>query len=185
MIEQSLVLIKPDGVQRGLIGEVIKRFENVGLKIVGMKMQRVDKKFAERHYPKRLIPILGGKTLADWEDLGIKTTKGKEELGKQAWNDLIKFTTEGPILAFVLEGVHAVQIVRKMVGHTSPHKADPGTIRGDYSPISMGYATVRKFGGRNLIHASGTVEEAKAEVKLWFKPGELHTYKTVHETHTR
>lgn len=185
MIEQTLVLIKPDGVQRGLIGEIIKRFENVGLRIAGMKMVWIDAKFAEKHYPKNLIPILGGKTIKDWEDLGIKTTKTKEELGKQAWEDLIRFTTEGPIIAFVLEGVHAVMIARKMVGHTSPHKAEPGTIRGDFSPISMGYATVKKFGGRNLVHASGTVEEAKKEIELWFKKDEIHSYETVHERHVK
>jgi nucleoside-diphosphate kinase len=185
MIEQTLVLLKPDAVQRCLVGKLIERFEQTGLKIVAMKMVWIDEKFAKQHYPDTLIPIVGNKTLVDWEELGIKTKKTAEELGREIMEDLVKFTTEAPIIAVVFEGVHAVAMVRKMVGHTSPHKAQPGTIRGDFTTISMGYATKRRFGGRNLIHASGSVEESKREIELWFNPSEIHDYKTVHEAHVK
>jgi len=157
MIERSLVIIKPDGVQRGLVGEIIKRFENTGLKIIGMKMVWADRKFAEEHY--------------------------KAHKAKPFFKDVVDFITEGPIVAFVLEGVHAVENVRKMVGSTSPNEAAPGTIRGDFAHISMKYASEKGSGGKNLIHASATKKEADDEIKLWFKKGELHSYKTVHEMH--
>jgi len=185
MIERSLVLLKPDAVQRGLIGEIIGRFERTGLKIVGLKMVWVNKDLAIKHYPETLIPIVGKKTLDDWKEMGIETDKTAEQLGAEIHKDLLKFTTEAPIVAMVLEGVHAVLIIRKIVGHTSPHKAEPGTIRGDYSPISMGYATQRRFGGRNLIHASGNVKEAEREIALWFKPEELYKYSSVHDAHVQ
>jgi nucleoside-diphosphate kinase len=150
-----------------------------------MKMVHIDKEFAEKHYPKDLIPILGNKTLADWEEMGIKSDKKAEELGTQCHKQLINYATESPIIAIVFEGVHAVMMVRKMVGHTSPHKANPGTIRADFSTVSMGYCTTKGFGGRNLIHASGSVDEAKREIDLWFTPKELFEYSTVHEKHFR
>ena len=180
-IERTFVAVKPDAVRRGLIGTVIKRFEQRGLKIVGMKMIWVDEEFATKHYPKEIIPRLTEKTIKELEEIGIEINESKEVLGKRVWEDLIKFTTGGPIVAMVLEGVHAVQIVRNMVGHTSPNKAVPGTIRGDFSSISMGYATVKGLGGRNIIHASSKKESADREIKLWFKPEELHTYKRVDE----
>ncbi len=183
MIERTLVLIKPDGVKRSLSGEIISRFEKTGLKIVGLKMVWVNKEFAKKHYPEELIPRLGEHTIKDYTEMGVKTTESKEVLGKKAWENLLDFFTEGPIVAIVLEGVHAIEVVRKITGSTSPNKAQPGTIRGDFSSISMGYATIRKFGGRNLIHASGTKEEAKDEIKLWFKENELHSYKSVHDEH--
>lgn len=157
MIERSLVIIKPDGVQRSLIGEIIKRFENTGLKIIGMKMVWADRKFAEEHY--------------------------KAHKAKPFFKDVVDFITEGPIVAFVIEGVHAVENVRKMVGSTSPNEAAPGTIRGDFAHISMKYASEKGSGGKNLIHASATKKEADEEIKLWFKKEELHSYKTVHEMH--
>ena len=185
MIEKTLVLLKPDAVQRSLAGKILERFENVGLKVIGMKMIWMDKDLVKKHYPESLIPILGEKTLEDWKRMNVKTNKSKEEIGKEVREDLVKYVTEGPVIALVLEGVHAVDIVRKLVGSTSPHAASPGTIRGDFCSLSMGYATQRKFGGRNLIHASGSVTEAKNEIELWFKTNELHSYKTVHEQHTR
>ena len=157
MIERSLVIIKPDGVQRELVGEIIKRFENTGLKIIGMKMVWADRKFAEEHY--------------------------KAHKAKPFFKDVVDFITEGPIVAFAVEGVHAVENVRKMVGSTSPNEAAPGTIRGDFAHISMKYASEKGSGGKNLIHASATKKEADDEIKLWFKKGELHSYKTVHEMH--
>ncbi|MEM3370349.1 MAG: nucleoside-diphosphate kinase [Candidatus Woesearchaeota archaeon] len=184
-IERTLVLIKPDAVQRGLIGRIIERFENVGLKIVGMKMIQADKELAMKHYPKKLIEVMGEKTLNDWKEMGINTDLDKVRIGEKAWNDLISFAIESPMVAIVLEGVHAVEVVRKMCGPTSPHKAPPGTIRGDFSHISMGYASSRGFGGRNIIHASGSKGEAEAEIMLWFKPNEIYNYQTVWEKHLR
>ncbi len=183
MIERTLVLIKPDGVKRSLSGEIISRFEKSGLKIIGLKMVLIDKDFAKKHYPETLVSRIGENTLRDYIDMGIKVDETKEVVGKKAWETLLNFITEGPIIAMVLEGVHAIEVVRKIVGSTSPNKAQPGTIRGDFSTISMGYATYRKFGGRNLIHASGTKDEAKDEIKLWFKDTELYNYKGVHDEH--
>lgn len=157
MIERSLVIIKPDGVERALVGEILKRFENTGLKIVGIKMVWIDKRFAEKHY--------------------------SAHKSKPFFKELVDFITEGPVVAFVVEGVHAVDNARRLVGHTSPHQAAPGTIRGDFAHISMAYASQKGLGGKNVIHASGSKKEADDEIKLWFKKDELHSYTTVHEKH--
>jgi len=157
MIEKSLVIVKPDGVERGLVGEILRRFENAGLKIIGMKMVWVDRKFAEEHY------------------IAHKS--------KPFFKELVEFITEGPVVAFVLEGVHAVDNVRRLVGATSPHQAAPGTIRGDFAHLSMAYASKKGLGGKNIIHASGTKKESDEEIRLWFKKEELHSYTTVHEKH--
>ena len=156
-VERTLVLVKPDGVQRSLTGEIIDRFENVGLKIVGMKMVWVDERFAREHY--------------------------KAHIDKPFYPGLEAMITEGPVVAMVLEGLHAVELVRKIVGPTEPRKAAPGTIRGDFAHHSYEYTDAKGIAIKNLVHASGNVEEAKAEIKLWFEPTELHTYKTVHEMH--
>ena len=157
MIEKSLIIIKPDGVERGLVGEIIKRFENAGLKVVGMKMAWIDKKFAEEHY--------------------------KAHKSKSFFKELVEFITEGPVVAFVIEGVHAIANVRRLVGSTSPHEASPGTIRGDFAHMSMTYASKKGLGGKNVIHASGSKKESEEETKLWFKKEEIHSYTTVHEKH--
>lgn len=157
MIERSLVVIKPDGVKRSLTGNIIRRFEQTGLKIVGMKMVWVDKGFARKHYG--------------------------AHAGKSFFKDLVAFLSEGPVVAFVVEGVHAVDNVRKLVGPTSPSDAPPGTIRGDFAHLSMKYASQTGSGGKNIIHASGSLQEAREEIKLWFTDKDLHTYKTVHEAH--
>ena len=117
----------------------------------------IDRKFAEKHY--------------------------SAHKSKPFFKELVDFITEGPVVAFVLEGVHAVENVRRLVGPTSPHQAAPGTIRGDFAHISMAYASKMGLGGKNIIHASGTLNEAKDEIKLWFAKDELHSYTTVHEKH--
>jgi len=157
MIEKSLVIIKPDGVKRSLTGEIIRRIEQTGLKVVGMKMVWAEKDFAKKHYAAH-----------------------KE---KPFFKDLVEFLSNGPVVALVVEGVHAVQNVRKLVGPTSPSEAAPGTIRGDFAHLSMKYASETGNGGQNIIHASATPQEAKDEIKLWFGAKEIHTYKTVHEAH--
>ena len=159
MIERSLVIIKPDGVQRGLMGRILERFENAGLRIIGMKMMRIDKTFARKHYA--------------------------AHVSKPFYKGLEDFIVEGPVLAFVIEGVHAVEATRKLVGSTEPLKAAPGTIRGDFATHSNEYANLKKISVKNLIHASSTAEEAKNEIALWFKKDELHSYSNAHEKHTR
>ena len=157
MMERSLVLVKPDGVQRGLIGRIIQRFEDVGLKIVGVKMVWVDKEFSKKHY--------------------------SAHVDKAFYPGLEAMITEGPVLAMVIEGIHCVELIRKMVGATEPKSANPGTIRGDFAQHSYAYADNKGIAIKNLIHASGNSEEAKSEIKLWFNDNELYTYKTVHEKH--
>ncbi len=157
MIERTLVLIKPDGVQRGIAGQVITRFENAGLKIVGMKLAWVDSDFSKKHYA--------------------------EHVEKKFYKALEAMLTQGPVLAFVLEGVGAVELVRKIVGPTEPKAAPPGTIRGDFAHMSYSYADDKEIGLKNIIHASDKLETAKVEIGLWFKEEELHTYKSVHDLH--
>lgn len=157
LIQRTLVLIKPDGVQRGIVGQVITRFENAGLKIVGMKMVWVTKEFARKHYA--------------------------EHIEKKFYPGLEALLTMGPVIAFVLEGVEAVMLVRKIVGPTEPKAAMPGTIRGDFAHMSYAYADVKGLGLKNIIHASDTIETAKKEISLWFRPEEIHSYKTVHDLH--
>jgi len=157
MIERSLVLIKPDGVQRGLIGKIISRFEDAGLKLVGMKLVWVDKAFAKKHYA--------------------------EHVEKPFYPGLEAMITMGPVLAMVLEGVHAIEIIRKMVGPTEPRAAPPGTIRGDFAHVSYKYADKKGISIKNLIHASDSEKTAKREIELWFSKEELHSYKTVHDVH--
>lgn len=160
MIEQTLVLLKPDAIQRAYVGQIISRFEKVGLKVIGMKMVWMDKEFGKKHY------------------FDVANRRGEKVL-----KVLLDFMTIGPVIAMVLEGIHAVEIVRKIVGPTEPRKALPGTIRGDFSQHAYDYNDLKEIAVKNLVHASGNVEEAKKEVELWFNKKELHTYKTVHETH--
>jgi len=161
MVERSLILIKPDGVQRCLVGEIITRFERAGLKIVGIKMVWCNKEHAIKHYT---------------EDI----TKRR---GEHIRNKLISFLTEGPVVAICLEGIDAVEVVRKIVGSTEPKTAQPGTIRGDYAHMSYTHADNSSRALPNLIHASGNKEEAVSEIALWFTSEEIHTYKTVHDLH--
>ncbi len=161
MIERTLVLLKPDAVQRGIMGRILSRFEDAGLKAVGMKMVWVDKRFAYRHYTEELA----------------------KRAGKHVREMIAEFLTTGPVIAMVLEGINAIENVRKMVGSTEPKAAAPGTIRGDFSHMSYGYADAKKVPVKNLVHASSSKQDAAAEIKLWFSPKELHSYKTVHDIH--
>lgn len=183
-MERTLILLKPDTVKRGIIGEIITRFEKAGLKIVGMKMMVPDMELLKKHYPDSLIPIVGNKTKTDWDAQGVEFTETIEEIGEMIVNATRKFMQEAPVVAIVLEGGHAVEIVRKMVGSTGPKDSAPGTIRGDYAHLSLGRASMAKKGAANLIHASGSVEEAKAEIELWFGSDDMFDYKTVHESLT-
>jgi len=180
-VEQTLIVFKPDAVKRSLVGEILSRFERVGLKIVGMKMIQIDSTLARSHYPDSLSNIIGNKTKSDWDNYGIEYTETAEEIGQIIIDATRDFMTSSPVIAVVLEGGHAVEVVRKLVGSTGPKDSAPGTIRGDYAHLSLGMASASKKGAANLIHASGTVSEAKDEISLWFKPQELFAYKLSHE----
>lgn len=181
MIEKSLILIKPDGVQRGLIGKIIARFEDVGLKIVAMKMIQPTEDLAKNHYQ---LDEQWAKNVFDKTKLAYEKEskpfkyKTHLELGKtiQQWN--MNFLQEGPVVALVIEGPHAIELVRKMVGSTEPRQASPGTIRGDFASVES-YALADKKARvlRNLIHASDATATAEREISLWFQKHELHNYK--------
>jgi nucleoside-diphosphate kinase len=164
-MEQTLIILKPDTLQRGLAGEIITRFERVGLKIIATKMLRPDYEHYYKHY----------------EDIGKMISRR----GQSAFDVTLAMMQQGPVIAIVLEGVNAVEQVRKMVGTTEPKVALPGTIRGDYAHVSFDHANSTGQGIANLIHASGDVEEAKQEITHWFSEDELFTYKTVHEKYTQ
>jgi nucleoside-diphosphate kinase len=188
-MERSLVLIKPDGVKRGIVGQIVTRFETAGIKLVGMKMVWVSKELIDKHYPDdrtEFLKGMGEKTLASYKEYGKNPKKelGTDdplEIGKMvnAWNK--EFLTAGPVVAMVLEGNHVIDNVRRLVGATLPTFAAPGTIRGDFSVDSPVLANERKRAVKNLIHASGNPEEAKLEIDLWFVPEELHTYPRAEE----
>lgn len=183
-MERTLIILKPDAVKRGIVGEIITRFEKAGLKIVGMKMLVADEKLLVDHYPDDLVPIVGNKTKTDWDAAGIEYSESAEEIGRMVVDGTREFMRSGPVIAAVLEGGHAVEIVRKMVGSTGPKDSAPGTIRGDYAHLSLGRASLARKGAYNLIHASGALDEAEKEIAMWFKPDELQDYKTVHEEFT-
>jgi nucleoside-diphosphate kinase len=178
--ERTLILLKPDTVQRGLIGKILTRFEDVGLKVVGLKMVLADDSLAKKHYhldetwAKNVYEK--NKTVAEKEGRKVQY-KDHMELGQtiQSWN--MTFLKEGPVIAIVLQGPHAIEIIRKMVGHTEPKQALPGTIRGDFASIeSYALADQKKRVTRNLVHASDTKENAEREIALWFDNSELHIY---------
>jgi len=160
--EQTLVLIKPDGVERGLVGAIISRFEQAGLKIAALKLTRVDRDFALKHY----------------SDLAARR-------GEEISRLMVDFLVSGPVVALVLEGVESIALVRKMVGETEPKAAQPGTIRGDFAHVSYGYANAKGIAVKNIVHASSSKEDAAREIPLWFSGDEIFTYEAVHERHTR
>lgn len=164
-MEKTLIIFKPDAVQRGIVGEVLTRFERAGLKIAGMKMLTAQTQQLHGHY----------------EGIGrVGSRHGQEILDMT-----ITMMQRGPVIATVLEGVEAIALVRKMVGATEPKAAAPGTIRGDYAHMSYGHADKQRIGVPNIVHASADEAEAKAEIAHWFSEAELHDYEAVHETHTQ
>ena len=186
--EKTLVLIKPDGVKRGLTGEIIRRIEQRGLKIIAIKMFWADKENLTRHYPqsKDYFLNLGEKTLATYAKYSLDAekeigTKNPEKIGEQVHGWLIDFMTSGPLVKIIVQGLHAVEMVRKLVGPTFPSQAEMGTIRGDFSVDSPALANSQKRAVHNLIHASGNTVEAEAEIALWFTLDEIHEYKRAEE----
>lgn len=182
--EKTLVLIKPDGIQRTLIGEIIKRLERVGLKLTAIKMIVPNDDFIEKHYT--LDPewrrITGEKTIKSYLDKGLEPPYSDPyKVTEIILNNMKKFMTSGPVIAMVWQGVHAVKLTRKLVGGTEPFTSDVGTIRGDFVLDSYELSDVDGRAIRNLVHASGSVEDAKKEIDLWFKPEEIINYKLISE----
>lgn len=163
-IQRTLILFKPDTLQRGLVGQILSRFERVGLKIIATKMIEPGKEHYYTHY----------------EEIGQMISRR----GQASFDAALNLMIQGPVIAMVLEGVEAIALVRKLVGPTEPKSAQPGTIRGDFSHMSFGYADKQSIGIPNLIHASGDEHEAKKEIIHWFKEAELHSYSNVHEKFT-
>lgn len=187
-MERTFVMIKPDGVQRGLIGDIIGRFEQRGLKIVAMKLTKASKDMVQNFYPssEEWFRTVGQKTIKSYEEYSLDPkkdlrTNNELEIGKIVKNWLVEFISSGPIVCMVLEGNHAIDNVRRIVGNTLPIFAKPGTIRGDFSIDSADLANVKKRPIRNLVHASGNEEEAKHEINLWFKKDEILEYKRAEE----
>jgi nucleoside-diphosphate kinase len=164
-IERTLILFKPDAVQRGVVGEILTRFERVGLKIVGTKMIAPNRDQFYKHY----------------EEIGQVITRR----GEDVFNNVLENMADGPIIAMVLEGIEAVELVRKLVGSTEPKSSAPGTIRGDYSHMSYGYGDEQNKGIPNLIHASGDKDDASKEIPHWFSEDELYDYSVLNEKFTR
>lgn len=180
-IERTLAIIKPDGVQRGLVGEIVHRFERAGLKIVGMKMVWADKELVARHYTddEAYLTSVGEKALFAARDRRVEMTESALEIGRRVRASNMRYISTGPVAAFVLEGNTAVQTVRNMIGGTNPLTADIGTIRGDLTIDDFTQADAEQRSVRNLMHASGDVAEAKREIPLWFNDDELYKYQTV------
>ncbi|MEO5927158.1 MAG: nucleoside-diphosphate kinase [Patescibacteria group bacterium] len=183
-LERTLVLIKPDGVQRGLVGEIISRFERVGLKLTTMKMVHASHEDVDRHYAltEEWMKAVYDKAKAKYEASGEAFNYPDHiAYGTEIKNGLITFLKSAPIVAMVLEGEKSVSLVRKLVGATEPASSAPGTIRGDLSHDTYALSNTQNRPLRNLIHASGTVEEANNEIKIWFTDTELFKYEHVND----
>jgi nucleoside-diphosphate kinase len=189
LVERTLVLVKPDAVMRGIVGKVLTRFEEVGLKIVGLKMTQATREHVQSHYPNTTewIRGMGEKTVKAYRDQGKDPlqeigTDDPLEIGSMIKNWNVDYLTSGPLVALVVEGAHAISVVRKMCGFTLPAFAEPGTIRGDFSFTSPIVANELKRAVRNLVHASSDGEEASYEIGHWFSRDELCSYDTAAES---
>jgi len=181
--EKTFLIVKPDGVTRGLAGEIIRRIEQRGLKIIALKMFKATADQIDGHYPKgeAWIKRLGEKTLATYEKYGYDAitelgTEDSLEIGQMVRGWLIDFMTQAPLVKMVVQGVHAVDMVRKLAGNTMPALAEMGTIRGDFSIDSAAAANKDKRAVRNIVHASETPEEANHEIDYWFGPEDIFEY---------
>jgi nucleoside-diphosphate kinase len=183
-MEQTLVLLKPDAVKRGIAGEIIHRFERMGLKIVAIKMVKANKALLDKHYATdktSTVERIGGKTIDTYKKYNkdVKKEFGTDDparVGKVVVGWLLDFMSENPVIAMVIEGKHAVDNVVTLAGSTMPVNAPAGTIRGDFSTDSAAYANEEKRAVTNLVHISATPEEAKFEISLWFTPEEIYSY---------
>ena len=181
--ERTFVIVKPDGVQRGLVGEIIKRYERTGLKLVGMRFGVADEKKFWEHYNKDDAWFLqkGTKILEDKKANNLPADKEPMEYGKDIIRQLVKFMTCGPVLMMVWEGNQAAAVIKKITGGTEPSTSDVGTIRGDLTVDSYNIAAVDDRAVRNLIHCSESAAEAKREIAIWFTDAEMTEYRLVGE----
>lgn len=181
--QRALLIIKPDGVQRGLIGKIVSRFEQVGLKIIGLKCEWATKEKIIAHYPETeaWFKKVGMRTLTNYEKKGLDVkkvfkTNDAVSIGKIVKGWLIDYLQESPVFLAVVEGFDCIEIVRKLSGNTIPVLAAPGTIRGDFSHDTIDLANEQNRPLRNIIHASDTIEDGEKEIKIWFKNDELFEY---------
>ena len=186
--EKTVFIIKPDGVKRGLVGEIISRIEKRGLKIIALDMFWASKEEIDSHYPKdeTWARRLGEKSLANYKQYGVDPkeklgTDNPFEIGGMIRKWVVEYMTSGPVVKGVVSGAHAIDMVRKICGNTLPNLADMGTIRGDYSVDSPISANLNKRAVHNIVHASENILEAENEIKLWFKEKEIHDYKRAEE----
>ncbi len=181
--ERTFVIIKPDGVQRGLVGEILKRFERTGLKLIALKLTVLDKDRIWKHYNKDDAWFIkkGGKIAEDRAAAGLSAEKEPIEYGKDIIRALEKFMTCGPVVMMAWEGNSAVSVVTKLVGSTEPSTSDVGTIRGDLTIDSYNIAAIDDRAVRNLIHCSDTPENAESEIALWFTAEDLISYRHLGE----
>lgn len=188
--EKTVVIVKPDGVKRGLVGEIIRRIEQRGLKVISLDMMWATHEQMDAHYPKdkEWITGLGTNTKRAYEEYKVSNslqgdfgTDDLFEVGKMVREWLVAYMISGPLVKMVVSGLHAIPMVRKIVGHTIPSFAEMGTIRGDFSVDSPALANAQRRAIHNLVHASGNAAEAENEVKLWFSPEEVHEYKRAEE----
>jgi nucleoside-diphosphate kinase len=181
--EKTLVLLKPDSVQRNLTGEIIGRFERAGLKIVGMKLVWPTKELAYKHYVKNEeeIVALGNRSIEGKKKSGIVVSESSKELGEKIIDRLVRFLSASPVIAIVLEGNQAIAITRKLIGSTEPLQSDVGTIRGDYTLDSYSLADEGNRSVRNLVHASANQFDSDYEIKVWFDDKEILDYRTIRD----
>lgn len=181
--ERSFVMVKPDGVARGLVGQVMTRIEQRGLKIVACKLVAPGRERFDQHYPKdeAWLTRMGERVVGTFEDNGIDVekelgTKDPKEIGLKTRETLLDFMESGPVMAMIIEGIHSIDMIRKIAGETLPFKAAPGTIRGDFSVDSPAVTNMEGRAIKNIVHASETPEEAANEISLWFTEEEIQNY---------
>lgn len=187
--ERTFCMIKPDGVMRGVVGDIISRIERAGLKIVAMKMMLPTEEQVRNHYPvndEEWVTRLGKKSMSSFDDLHVTAeevlgTTNELEIGKEVVGNLVEFMTSGPVICMVVEGVQAVAMVRKLAGATLPFMAAVGTIRGDYSVDSPAVANAQHRSIHNLFHASETIEEVQQEIDVWFNDEKIQEYQLGNE----
>ena len=186
--ERTFMMVKPDGVRRGLVGEIVRRVEQRGLKIVACSLVALKRTEVDKHYPKdaKWIRRVGEKTLAVYVKYNLNPKKEMgtddvEKMGRIVREWLLDYMTSGPVLKMVVEGVHAIDMVRKLCGATVPLNAELGSIRGDFSADSPIAANAGMRAIHNLVHSSENAEEAAHEIKLWFKSADLHSYRRIEE----
>lgn len=181
--ERTLALIKPDGVQRSLMGEIIRRIERTGLKFVAFKLLVPNREQLVAHYNKddAWFAAKGARVVADRKLHNLPVDKDAMDYGREIIDLIVNFMTAGPVLAFVVQGNESVAVVKKLVGATEPKTSDVGTIRGDFTVDSYDHSSVQNRAVRNLIHCSESPEEAERELKVWFKPEEIVKYRLLQE----